>query len=246
MVATQAIPPLVSQALTETLVGSEAQSASLPVDIGNPSFVSSESDSIFDYMAPGIFAFGAIFLILTVAESLSFDREEGLLRRINTTPLTSSEFMSSQTISNMVMALIQVSVIFIMAFVVGYSPDTGVAGIAMAFIIVLVFALCCIGFGLIAATLAKSAGAATGISFIFIMPMMFLGTFVTASAPSATTEVVGKAVPSYYVTDALTNLFLRGASPTSSVVITDLVIVSIFSAIVLIIGIVLFKKFGNK
>lgn len=246
MVATQAVPPLVTQALIETLVGETAVSSTIPVKLGSPSPISSDSETIFDYMAPGIFAFGAIFLIMTVAQSLSIDKEEGLLRRINTTPLTSSEFISSQTISNMVMALMQVSIIFIMAFSVGYSPDTGIAGIAMAFIIVLVFALCCVGFGLIAATLAKSSGAATGISFIFIMPMMFLGTFVTSSAPSAASEAAGKAVPSFYVTDALTHLFLRGASPTSSAVITDLIIVSVFSAVVLLIGIVLFKKFGNK
>ena len=246
MVADQVVPPLTQQALIKTLMGEQALSATIPVDISSPSLTETESETVFDYMAPGIFAFGAIFLIMTVAQSLSIDKEEGLLRRINTTPLTSSEFISSQTLSNMVMALMQVSIIFIMAFAVGYSPDTGIAGIAMAFIIVLVFALCCVGFGLIAATLAKSSGAATGISFIFIMPMMFLGTFVTSSAPSAASEAAGKAVPSFYVTDALTQLFLRGASPTSSAVITDLVIVSIFSIVILLIGIVLFKKFGNK
>jgi hypothetical protein len=69
--------------------------------------------------------------------------------------------------------------------------------------------MCNVGFGLITATLAKSPGAATGISFIFIIPQMFLGTFVGfAMSPSA--QAAGRFVPSYYVTDALTSLLLRG------------------------------------
>ena len=67
------------------------------------------------------------------------------------------------------------------------------------------------GFGLITATIAKSSGAATGLSFLFVLPQMFLGTFVGASLSGAA-QIAGKVVPSYYVTDALTSVFLRGAT----------------------------------
>jgi len=245
MVATQAVPPIVQQMLLTTLSGDQA-SASIPINIGSPSLVEAEKEKMFDYMAPGIFAFGVIFLIMTVSQAFSEEREQGLLSRIRTTPLTSAEFMSSQTITNMIMAVSLIAVIFIMAFAVGYSPNTDAAGIAMAFVIVTIFALSSVGFGLIAATLAKSPGAATGISFIFIMPQMFLGTFVSSTAPSAASDIAGKFVPSYYVTDALTHLFLRGAPVTNTAVLTDLAIVSIISVVVLLAGIILFKKYGKN
>jgi oleandomycin transport system permease protein len=152
--------------------------------------------------------------------------------------------MTSQVLSNMITALIQAVLVFAMAFTVGYRPNTGITGFAVAFIIVLIFSLCNVGFGLITATLAKSPGAATGIAFLFIMPQMFLGTFVGA-ALSPAAQAAGKFVPAFYVTDALTSLFSRGAPASSPTVIFDLAFVSICSAVVLLLGIVLFKKYGK-
>ncbi|MBU7033299.1 MAG: ABC transporter permease, partial [Theionarchaea archaeon] len=189
--------------------------------------------------------YAAIFLIMTVAQSFTSDRETGLLRRINTTPITASEVMLSQVITYMIVAMLQVLIVFGVAFAVGYSPQVNALGILFAFLIVSVFALCCVGFGLITATIAKSSSAATGIAFLFILPQMFLGTFVTFGlSPGA--QAAGKFVPSYYVTDALQSLLLRGASVTSPLVLVDLGIVSGMSVIILLIGIYLFGKFGMK
>jgi ABC-type polysaccharide/polyol phosphate export permease len=152
--------------------------------------------------------------------------------------------MSSQAISNMIEALIQSAVVFAMAFAVGYRPKGDISTLALAFVLLLVFSLCNVGFGLITATLAKSPGAATGIAFLFIMPQMFLGTFVGASL-SASAQSVSKFVPSYYVTDALTSLFLRGAPLGSSSVLLDLAVTIACSSAVLMIGVVLFRKYGK-
>jgi ABC-2 type transport system permease protein len=244
MFATQAIPPIVEQVLAATVYGTQPISVPRPVQIGSPSLVQASKLTAFDYMAPGIFAYAAIFLTMTVAQSFTTDRANGLLRRINTTPTTPSEFMTSQAISNMVAALIQVALVFAMAYLVGYRPSGDTVSLALAFVIMSVFALCNVGFGLITATLAKSPGAATGIAFVFIMPQMFLGTFVGfALSPSA--QAAGKFVPSYYVTDALTSLFLRGAPVSSPTILLDLSVVSICSVVALLFGILLFGKYGK-
>jgi ABC-type multidrug transport system permease subunit len=244
MLASQAIPPIIQQILIATIYGEQQTSIALPIQIGSPSLIQVSKLTMFDYMAPGIFAYAGIFLTMTVAQSFATDRENGLLRRINTTPTTATEFMTSQAISNMIAALIQVVLIFVMAYTVGYRPNVSIASFAVAFIIVLVFSLCNVGFGLITATVAKSSGAATGLAFVFIMPQMFLGTFV-GMALSSVAQAAGKFVPSYYVTDALTSLFLRGAPVSSPVVLVDLLVVSVTSVAVLLIGILLFKKHGK-
>jgi len=244
MFATQAIPPIIQQVLTATVYGEQPISVPRPIQIGRPSLIQVSKLTAFDYMAPGIFAYAAIFLTMTVAESFTTDREKGLLRRINTTPTTPSEFMTSQAISNMFAALIQVALVFAMAYLVGYRPNVNSASFVLAFVIMLIFALCNVGFGLITATIAKSPGAATGIAFIFIMPQMFLGTFVGfALSPSA--QAAGKFVPSYYVTDALTSLFLRGAPVSSPMILLDLAVVTVCSVAALLIGILLFRKYGK-
>jgi hypothetical protein len=111
-----------------------------------------------------------------------------------------------------------------------------------AFILVLIFSLSNVGFGLITATISKSSSVATGLSFIFVLPQLFLGTFVGASLSSAA-QIAGKFVPSYYVTDALTSLFLRGATITSPVVLLDLTAVSISCVAILAVGILLYGKY---
>jgi ABC-type multidrug transport system permease subunit len=244
MFATQAVSPLIQQALAATVYRQESKSTATPIQISNPSLIQASRTSAFEFMAPGIFAFAIIFLTMTVAQSFSVDRDSGLLRRINVTPTTATEFMSSQVIFNMIGALIQATVVFAMAYAVGYRPKGDINTVTLAFVIVLIFSLCNVGFGLITATIAKSPGAATGIAFIFIMPQMFLGTFVGAGLSSGA-QSISKFVPSYYVTDALTSLLLRGAPPTSPSVLLDLAVTSSCSIAMLMIGIVLFRKYGK-
>jgi hypothetical protein len=113
---------------------------------------------------------------------------------------------------------------------------------AFAFVLVLVFSLSNVGFGLITATIAKSSGAATGLAFIFVLPQLFLGTFVGASLSSGA-QIAGKFVPSYYVTDALTSLFLRGAAISSLTILLDFAIVSASCIGILAVGVVLYGKY---
>ncbi|MEM2319314.1 MAG: ABC transporter permease [Candidatus Bathyarchaeia archaeon] len=47
-------------------------------------------------MAPGMFTFASIFLIMMAAQSFTQDRENGMMKRIRTTPITPSEFMTGQ------------------------------------------------------------------------------------------------------------------------------------------------------
>jgi ABC-2 type transport system permease protein len=243
MMAVTAVPSLVQQTLMTTIFGSESLAIGLPVEIDSPALVASSTISQWDYMAPGIFAFAAIFLTMIVSQSMTYERDEGLLKRLRTTPMTSAEYMISQTLYNMLIAVIQVALVLVSAFAIGYRPATGPAGIAFAFLIALSFSLVCVGFGLIAATISKSADVATGISFIFIMPQMFFGTFMPLGGA---TEVIAKFMPSKYITDALTTLFLRGAPVTSTIIWVNFAIVSVVGVLLIMVGIALFEKFGSR
>jgi ABC-2 type transport system permease protein len=244
MFATQAIVPIIQQALAATIYGQQTKSTSTPIQISSPSLIQASRTTAFEFMMPGIFAFASIFMTMIVAQSFTLDRDSGLLKRINVTPTTATEFMSSQAISNMTSALIQAVVVFTMAFAVGYRPKGDISTLTLAFVLVLIFSLCNVGFGLITATLAKSPGAATGIAFLFIMPQMFLGTFVGASM-SASAQSISRFVPSHYVTDALTSLFLRGAPLGSPTVLLDVTVTISCSIAILMTGVALFKKYGK-
>jgi ABC-type Na+ efflux pump permease subunit len=241
LVATQAIPPIIQQALTN-IAGQSQIAAQSPFHVETASLVEVKTTSALDFIAPGMFTFASIFLIMMVAQSFTQDRENGMMKRIRISPTTPTEFMTSQVVSYMGIALIQAALVFIMTYALGFRPNVGIPAYAFAFILVLIFSLSNVGFGLITASIAKSAGAATGLSFLFLLPQLFLGTFVGASLSSGA-QVAGKFVPSYYVTDALTSLFLRGAALTSPTILLDLAVVSVSCIAILTIGIVLYAKY---
>ncbi|MGB9684290.1 MAG: ABC transporter permease [Candidatus Bathyarchaeales archaeon] len=239
VVATQAIPPIVQNVLAAFL---NQQVAPSPVNVQIASLIETRQLSAFEFMAPGMFTFASIFLIMMVAQSFTQDRENGMLKRIRTTPITPTEFMASQILSYMLIALIQAVLVFAATYLMGFRPAISVSTYILAFILVLIFSLSNVGFGLITATVSKTSNTATGISFLFVLPQLFLGTFVGASL-SSTMQTVSRFVPSYYVTDALTSLFLRGASITSPTIILDLAIVALSCVAILAVGIVLYAKY---
>ena len=242
---TQAIPPVVEQVLSQGVLGIRASAQATPFSFSSPSLVKVKSSTVFDSFAPGLFAFASIYMIMMVAQSYTAERENGLLGRILVTPATSADVIMGSVLSYLVIGLVQALLVFACVYALGYHPVADLAGVLMGFAIVTMFALCNIGFGLITAAIAKSAGAATGISFVFLMPQLFLGTFVGASLSSGA-QAAGRFLPAYYVTDALTSLFTRGAAVTSQAVLTDLVAVSVSSVIILLAGIQVFKRFGSR
>jgi ABC-2 type transport system permease protein len=243
MIAVSAVPPLVQEALMKTIFGSDAMAIGLPVEIGSPELVESSIVTQWDYMAPGLFAFAAIFMTMIVSQSMTVERDEGLLKRLRTTPASSADYMISQTLSYMIISVVQVALVLGSSYLIGYRPASGIAGIAFTFVIAVAFSLVAVGFGLIAAAISKSAETATGISFIFIMPQMFFGTFMPLGGA---TEIIAKFIPSKYVTDALTTLFLRGAPISTPVIWTNLAIVSVVGFLLVVVGIILFERFGSR
>jgi len=241
LVATQAIPPIVQQALT-AMATQNQEALQMPFQMETASLVDVKTTSALSFIAPGMFTFASIFLIMMVAQSFTQDRENGMMKRIRISPTTASEFMASQVISYMGIALIQAVLVFAMTYALGFRPNVGASAYSFAFLIVLVFSLSNVGFGLITATIAKTASAATGISFLFLLPQLFLCTFVGASLSSGA-QVAGKFVPSYYVTNALTSLFLRGATITSSTILVDFAVVTASCAAILAVGVALYSKY---
>jgi ABC-2 type transport system permease protein len=241
ILSSQVVPSIVQQTFLTNILGEKTSAPASPIIISNPFLIHVGGSTVFDQFAPGLFSFASIYLIMMVAGSFTGERESGILNRIIVTPATSSDVMLSTAMSYLVIGLIQVFLVFSSAYAMGYHPDASIFGLAMGFLIATTFALCNVGFGLITAAISKTASAATGISFIFLLPQLFLGTFV-GTALSSGAQAAGRFVPAFYVTDALTSLFTRGASPTSPTVLTDLLVVVLSSVAILLVGIIIFRR----
>jgi ABC-type multidrug transport system permease subunit len=203
-------------------------------------FADPEMGMSINSVVPGLIVYAVIFVIMTIAQSFSTERQEGLLKRLSTTPMTSSEFMGSQIITHMLISFLQVIVVFTLAFLLGFRPDSGIQGIFLALPVTAIFSLSSVGLGLITATVSKSPEAATGISFVFILPQMFFGTFMPITSA---TQQIAKFIPSYYLLDALKMIFEGDWMNTN--MFLDLAVISIVSAAIVLVGILLFEKYGS-
>ena len=241
MIAGSVVPSLVQQALTVTLYGVEALSPPSPVMIGSPVLVESVKLTQFDSMMPGMFSYAVIFVTMIVSQVFTEERQQGLLKRIAFTPTTASDIFAAQVAANLITGVFQVSVVFGSSYLMGFRPMGGLAGIGLAYLLSLLLVLCNVGFGLITATLAKSSGAASGLAFVFILPQMMLGSFIPGIP-----ESLSRLVPTYYVTQTLTNVFIRGASVSSASSVQNLGLLGVYSLVVIVVGIVLYNRYGNR
>ena len=241
MIAGSVVPSLVQQALTVTLYGVEALSPPSPVVIGSPVLVESIKVTQFASMMPGMFSYAVIFVTMIVSQVFTEERQQGLLKRIAFTPTSASDIFGAQIVANTITGVFQVSVVIGSAYLMGFRPLGGLEGIGLAYLMSLLVVLCNVGFGLITATLAKSSGAATGLAFLFILPQMMLGSFIPGIP-----ENLSRLVPTYYLTQTLTNVFLRGASVTSGSSVQNLGFLGVYSLVVMVTGIVLYQKYGNR
>jgi len=241
MIAGSVVPSLVQQALTVTLYGVEALSPPSPVVIGAPVLLESVKLTQFDNMIPGMFSYAVIFVTMIVSQVFTEERQQGLLKRIAFTPTTAADIFAAQITVNTISGVFQVSVVWGSSYLMGFRPMGGLAGIGLAYLMSLLLVLCNVGFGLITATLAKSSGAASGLAFLFILPQMMLGSFIPGIP-----ESLSRLVPSTYLTQTLTNVFLRGASATSATSLQSMGILGVYSLVVIVAGIVLYNKYGNR
>jgi len=193
----------------------------------------------FEYLLPGVMGYAIIYMGMMVALALVDYRQLGLLKRVEATPVSPSEYMGSLIIANMFIATFQGMIVLLVARLLGYEPLGGLAGLLLATLFLALLAITAVGLGLITAAVAKESGAASGIAMIFIVPMMIFGTLLAVF--DETTRTIARFMPNYYVTDSLSVIFQTG-SVSDSVIWRNLLILAIISVVVVVVGIQLFKR----
>jgi ABC-2 type transport system permease protein len=135
----------------------------------------------FEYLLPGVMGYAVIYMGMMVALALVEYRQSGLLDRVEATPVTTSTYLGSQIIANMIIATFQGLIVLLVARLLGYVPLGGVVGLLLAALFLAILAISAVGLGLITAAVAKNSGAAGGISVIFIVPMMMFGALLVVA-----------------------------------------------------------------
>ena len=239
MVANATVPPIIEQVIAALVTGKSITTRS-PITIGAPTQVESQVISQFAFMAPGMFGYAAIFLIMIVAQAMTGEREQGILRRISVTPTTIGDIFGEpgglkhdnwrRPGGNHLRCLVPDGLQATgrgaghrHSVPAGYDTHNMQRGAWLS-----------------RSHLRQKCGSCHGISFVFILPLMFLGTFVPAP------ENIARFVPTWYVTDALTSILLRGAPVTSPSILLDVLTVSVASIAIMLAGVLLYRRFGKS
>ena len=193
-----------------------------------------------DTVIPGLVVYAVIFLIMTTAQSFSSEKQAGLLKRLNTTPMTAGEFLGSRLITHMLIAMAQVIIVLSLAVALGFQPASGAIGILVALPVAAVFSLSTVGLGLITATASRTPEVATGMSFVFILPQMFFGTYIPITR---VTQQVAALMPSYYLREALMLIF--DGHWTNPAILVNVSVIAAVSVTVVALGTQLFEKLGK-
>ena len=193
----------------------------------------------FEYLLPGVMGYAVIYMGMMVALGLCDYRKTGLLNRVETAPVSASTYLGSHIIANMIIATFQGLIVLLVAWLLGFEPQGGLAGLLLAVLFLALLAVTAVGLGLITAAVAKDSGAASGLSVIYILPMMMFGALLAVF--NETTRTIAKFTPNYYVSDSLSKIFHEG-KVTDPVVWQNLLTLAVISLVIVAVGIKLFSQ----
>ena len=193
----------------------------------------------FEYLLPGVMGYAVIYMGMMVALALVEYRKDGLLKRVQSTPVSPLAYLGSHIIANMIIAVGQGLIVLLVAWLLGYDPLGGILGLLLASLFLALVAVAAVGLGLITAAVSKDSGAAGGIAAIFIIPMMMFGSLLAVF--NDTTRTIARFMPNYYVSDALSVIFQTGRL-TDPAIGQDLLILLAITVVIGVAGMQIFRR----
>jgi peptidoglycan/LPS O-acetylase OafA/YrhL len=183
--------------------------------------------------------YAVIYMGMMVALALTEYRNNGLLSRVETAPVSAGTYLGSHIIANMIIGTFQGLIVLLVAWLLGFRPLGGFVGILLVALFLAVLAITAVGLGMITAAIAKDSGAASGLSVIYILPMMMFGALLAVFNES--TRTIAKFTPNFYVTDSL-SLILHEGRVSDPIIWQNLLTLIGITIVVVIVGINLFSK----
>lgn len=200
----------------------------------------------FDFIAPGIIIFAILMLAINVATILTREVENGTLKRLKISKMTSFDFLFGGLLPWSLVVVAQVLILFAVAMAIGFHWQGSINSIIIAVIVGIIGGIASIALGMIIAAFAKNPPQASQLGTLIAVPVSFLvGAFI--QLPQVVIgNFMGQQVqiydilPWYQVLNALRNVLIYGAGWSD---ISYQVAISVVLTVILFaIGVVLFSR----
>ncbi|MEV6587208.1 ABC transporter permease [Streptomyces acidicola] len=171
--------------------------------------VDTGSGEAVDFLAPGVLALAVMSTAFTgQAIATGFERRYGVLKRLASSPLPRWGLMAAKTLSVLVTEILQVVLLTVIAFALGWSPH----GNPLAVLLLLVLGTAAFsGLGLLMAGTLKAEATLAAANLVFLLLLVGGGVIVPLDRfPEAAGTVLGL-LPISALSDGLRSVLQHGA-----------------------------------
>ncbi|MEA3277465.1 MAG: ABC transporter permease [Pseudomonadota bacterium] len=164
-----------------------------------------------DWVLPGVLAMNIMFSSLWgVGWVIVRYRKNGVLRRLQATPLSAFEFLAAQVLSRLAVVIFASVIVYAGA---DYFLDFVMRGTYLAlFLVYMAGALCLISIGLIIAARLRTEELADGVLNLMSWPMLLLsGVWFSMEGTNPAAQVASQALPLTHLVNAARRVMVDGA-----------------------------------
>ena len=130
--------------------------------------------SYLPLLIPGIIAQTVLTTCMSTGVQLREDMEKGVFDRFKALPMARIAPLAGPMVADLVRYLIAASLTVVMGVIIGYRPGGGVLGVVGAIVLAVFTGWALAWIFTFIGTIAKSARAVQGMSFLFLFPLTFL------------------------------------------------------------------------
>ena len=200
------------------------------------------SQSYIEFMTPGILAQSVLFVSIFYGLTIIWERDLGIIHKFLATPTPRSALVLGKALSAGVRSLVQALFIYVLALLLSVRMNWNLLALLGMLVIVILGAAFFATFSLIIACLVKTRERFMGIGQVMTMPLFFASNAIyPISIMPGWLQVISRINPLTYEVDALRGLMVAGGQMTYGFGL-DLLVLTIATAILIIIGSILYPR----
>ncbi|WP_436961198.1 ABC transporter permease [Streptomyces sp. SudanB182_2057] len=181
----------------------------LLVLFGSVDIVDTGEGEAVDFLAPGVLALAVMSTAFTgQAIATGFERRYGVLKRLASSPLPRWGLMTAKTASVLVTEVLQVVLLTVIAFALGWSPHGNPAAVVL---LLVVGTAAFSGLGLLMAGTLKAEATLAAANLVFLLLLVGGGVIVPLEKFGPTGERILGLLPISALSDGLRDVLQHGA-----------------------------------
>lgn len=170
-------------------------------------------DGVVDTLTPGVLALAVMSTAFTsLAISTGFERRYGVLKRLGASPLPRSGLLAGKVGSLLLVEAMQVLVLVVAAFLLGWSPDLTAAGVLSAAAVILLGTAAFASLGLLLAGALRAEATLAAANLVYLLLMAGGGVVIPSSSYGGFGRVL-EMLPSGALGNGLRDALMDGSVP---------------------------------